>query len=84
MRRNTKGFAVITGGSSGSSTNDADRLAKRGHDPAPGSIERSGGGAGGTNINIESLVALAPEILDGIYGGLEDGPPSLDRRTGKD
>ena len=42
-------------------------------------IRRGGGGDGGTNINIASIVALAPEILDGMYGGVEDGAPSLDR-----
>jgi hypothetical protein len=55
----------------------------RGHDPAPDFGERGGRGCGGTNINIDSIVALAPEILDGIYGGLEDGPPSLDTRREK-
>ena len=75
MSQATKRFAVITGASSGT-----DRLAKRGHDPAPGCVERGGD----TNINIASIVALAPEILDGIYGGLEDGAPSLDRRETTD
>jgi hypothetical protein len=69
---------VVTGASPGIGTNCADGLAKRGHDPAPDFVERGGGG--GMNINIASLVALAPEILDGIYGGLEDGAPSLDRK----
>jgi short-subunit dehydrogenase len=35
MRRDTKGFAVVTGASPGIGTNCADGLAKRGHDPAP-------------------------------------------------
>jgi hypothetical protein len=80
MRRDTKGFAVVTGASPGIGTNRADGLAKRGHDPAPDFVERGGGG--GMNINIASLVALAPEILDGMYGGLEDVAlaPSLDRK----
>jgi hypothetical protein len=45
----------------------ADRLAKRGRDPAPSFVERGGG----TIVDIASLVTLAPEILEGIYG-LED------------
>jgi hypothetical protein len=77
MRRDTKGFAVVTGASPGIGTNCADRLAKRGHDSTPGGVERGGGGSGGTNIDIASLVALAPEILDGMYGGLEDVAPTL-------
>jgi hypothetical protein len=78
VRRDTKHFAVVTGASPGIGTNCADGLAKRGHDPAPDFVEHGGGG--GTNINIASLVALAPEILDGMYGGLEDGAPNLDSR----
>jgi hypothetical protein len=83
MSQASKRFAVITGASSGIGTNYADRPAKRGRDPAPGFVERGGSGGGGTNINIASIVALAPEILDGIYGGLEAGPPSLERRREK-
>jgi hypothetical protein len=67
MSRDTKGFAPVTDALSGKGAIHADRLAKRAHDPAPG-------------FDIASIVAAAPEILDGMYGGLEDAAPSLDRR----
>jgi hypothetical protein len=70
MSRNTKGLALVTGASSGTC---ADRREERGHAAAPGFAEHDDGTPG----DIATIVAAAPEILEGIYNGLDDVPPRL-------